>query len=458
MQKDRLITLAKACGVDYPYQLEIICEEAKDIIINKARGIGISYAVCFKKLIDALSKKKEITLISASRDQASELMDYVKFFYDKIELEKPHKHQDSANRLSFDNGSKILVLPNSARAMRTYHGDVILDEFAHFEGNDDNVWKAVRGITIRGDGIIVLSTPNGQQGKFYEICEGYKNFKKFKWDYKVCPSKAYQEKVAEIEEDEHPLDFAQEYKCSFLATKESFFPPEVLERQSRHMEEDFADAEVITFGVDIGAYNDLGVIWEIKKVGENFYTPKYITFDAKKEKFKISDIRENVIKEDEEKSAASIYMDATTIGASDAQELEERLGSKFHGEWLTQPFKHRIAMNLYSALDKGIFFIPNDTEVLKHFRNFSRVVNQTGSISYRHSTKRQHDDYVWAAALALEGMRDAGIDCKFNYRIIKREAQNDSGGIRITGASQNGIGRLAQRGMDIKSFLQRQRS
>ena len=71
----------------------------------------------------------------------------------------------------FANGSVIYGLPANPDTARGYSGNVTLDEFA-FHSDADKIYTALFPTITRGYCLEVISTPNGQQGKFYEIGEG----------------------------------------------------------------------------------------------------------------------------------------------------------------------------------------------------------------------------------------------------------------------------------------------
>jgi len=72
------------------------------------------------------------------------------------------------SRITFPNGSRIIALPANPRTARGYPGDAVLDEFAHHE-DSYSIFAAVFRQVALGNSLEVLSTPNGEQGKFYDI-------------------------------------------------------------------------------------------------------------------------------------------------------------------------------------------------------------------------------------------------------------------------------------------------
>jgi phage FluMu gp28-like protein len=64
----------------------------------------------------------------------------------------------------------IYGLPANPDTARGYSGNVTLDEFA-FHADADRIYTALFPTITRGYCLEVISTPNGQQGKFYEIAK-----------------------------------------------------------------------------------------------------------------------------------------------------------------------------------------------------------------------------------------------------------------------------------------------
>ena len=51
-------------------------------------------------------------------------------------------YTENASSVSFNNGSRVLSLPANPSSLRGWSGDVILDEFAMIE-NDEEIFQAV---------------------------------------------------------------------------------------------------------------------------------------------------------------------------------------------------------------------------------------------------------------------------------------------------------------------------
>jgi hypothetical protein len=160
-----------------PYQRRWVEDDSPLKIVVKARQIGYSFAASIHALLECLKKKTTWVFLSKGERQSRLLM------------EKVQEHVQSCGILAracestffegtlikqlevrFANGSVIYGLPANPDTARGYSGNVTLDEFA-FHSDADKIYTALFPTITRGYCLEVISTPNGQQGKFYEIAK-----------------------------------------------------------------------------------------------------------------------------------------------------------------------------------------------------------------------------------------------------------------------------------------------
>ncbi len=160
-----------------PYQCRWVEDDSPLKIVVKARQIGYSFAASIRALLECLKKKTTWIFLSKGERQSRLLM------------EKVQEHVQSCGILAracestffegtlikqlevrFANGSVIYGLPANPDTARGYTGNVTLDEFA-FHADADKIYAALFPTITRGYCLEVISTPNGQQGKFYEIAK-----------------------------------------------------------------------------------------------------------------------------------------------------------------------------------------------------------------------------------------------------------------------------------------------
>ena len=160
-----------------PYQRRWVEDDSSLKIVVKARQIGYSFAASIRALLQCLKRKTTWVFLSKGERQSRLLM------------EKVQEHVQSCGILAracessffegtlikqlevrFANGSVIYGLPANPDTARGYSGNVTLDEFA-FHTDADKIYAALFPTITRGFGLEVISTPNGQQGKFYELAK-----------------------------------------------------------------------------------------------------------------------------------------------------------------------------------------------------------------------------------------------------------------------------------------------
>jgi len=160
-----------------PYQRRWVEDDSHLKIVVKARQIGYSFAASIRALLECLKRKTTWIFLSKGERQSRLLM------------EKVQEHTKSCGILAracessffegtlikqlevrFANGSVIYGLPANPDTARGYSGNVTLDEFA-FHADADKIYSALFPTITRGYCLEVISTPNGQQGKFYELAK-----------------------------------------------------------------------------------------------------------------------------------------------------------------------------------------------------------------------------------------------------------------------------------------------
>lgn len=164
------------------YQTRWVRDEERFKIAVKSARIGFSFATGFEAVEDCLEKSNDMwSVLSASKAQSVEFIEtcekFIKLLGGVAELTMHEDFFDEfgkieaiQQRITFPNGSRIIALPANPRTARGYPGNAILDEFAHHE-DSYAIWAAITRQVALGHKVRVLSTPNGEQGKFFDLCK-----------------------------------------------------------------------------------------------------------------------------------------------------------------------------------------------------------------------------------------------------------------------------------------------
>lgn len=227
-------------GIDPdPWQRQLLCSAARQIILNCCRQAGKSTATSVLALHTAIFEPESLILLaSPSLRQSRELFAKVMFSLKRL---VPVVPLEEDNRLSAElrNGSRIISLPGDARTIRGYSAPrvVICDEAGYIE---DGLFVAIRPMLAVSQGrLCLLSTPAGRRGEFHRVWSSPgDDWEKIKITGDQCPriSQAFldQERAAL-----GPLLFSQEFEGAFIDSDESAFSAELIEACLDHSFEPF---------------------------------------------------------------------------------------------------------------------------------------------------------------------------------------------------------------------------
>ena len=165
-----------------PYQHRWIDDATRFKGAVKSARIGFSFATALEAILDCLARTTTWTVLSASKAQSVEFVEQAQKIieligatakaYDEPFADALGKTDITQTRMEFSNGSRLLALPANPRTARGYPGNAILDEFAHHE-DSYSIWAAVTRQVALGHKLRVLSTPNGEQGKFFDLAKEF---------------------------------------------------------------------------------------------------------------------------------------------------------------------------------------------------------------------------------------------------------------------------------------------
>lgn len=154
----------------YDWQKKALEPGIKRLILNCCRQAGKSTVIAAKAIHKAkFWNNSLILLVSPSERQSKELMQKIDTFITQdIEIELL---QDSKGEKTFKNKSRICALPGSEKTIRGYSNPdiLIIDEASRVP---DEVYMTIRPMMTGGTTeLIIMSTPFGKSGFFYETWE-----------------------------------------------------------------------------------------------------------------------------------------------------------------------------------------------------------------------------------------------------------------------------------------------
>jgi Terminase large subunit, T4likevirus-type, N-terminal len=224
--------LANACGIEPdPWQAELLRTMPRRALLCCSRQSGKSTVSGLIALHTALyTPAALVLLVSPSQRQSGELFRVVMNFYRQLEGAAP-LIQESALRVQFGNGSRIISLPGSEKTTRGYSKAtlIVVDEAAYAPDDLLAALKPSMATSKGGGKLICLSTPAGRRGFFYEAWEhGGDVWTRVRVPASECP-RISKEFLAEEWREHGPMKFAQEYELSFVDDSCAAFAAGIIE-------------------------------------------------------------------------------------------------------------------------------------------------------------------------------------------------------------------------------------
>ncbi len=223
------VAFARAAGLDPdPWQEDVLRSESKRLLLNCSRQSGKTTIVATLALHKALYTPRSFCLIfSPSLDQSLEFFRRVADLCAALGIENIDPEALRKTGMDLKNGYRIEARPGSERTARGRTADLlVIDEAARIE---DQLYHSLRPmIAVTGGALVLLSTPWGQRGVFYEAWTNGVGWERYQVTGEQCPRISQQF----LEEERAALPrriFEQEYGCVFVETVDQVFSYEEIE-------------------------------------------------------------------------------------------------------------------------------------------------------------------------------------------------------------------------------------
>jgi hypothetical protein len=227
------IHFAAAAGLPHldPWQQELLRSESPRILLNCSRQSGKSTMAAILALHQALYEPGSLVLILAPAErQAKELFSKVAAAYRTLGHSEAIP-AESYRKLGMElrSGSRIEALPGTEKTVRGFSGVdlLIVDEASRVA---DELYYAVRPmLAVSGGRLMMLTTPYGKRGVFFEEWAGGDSSGGAWERYEVPASQCPRISPEFLEEERRTLPariFRQEYECSFEDTEDQVFSHE----------------------------------------------------------------------------------------------------------------------------------------------------------------------------------------------------------------------------------------
>jgi hypothetical protein len=225
IEKRDAVMMARRAGITPDtWQADLLRSNAKQMILLCSRQSGKSTVSSILAIHEAVYQPNSlILLLSPSLRQSQELFRKLKDVYNALESPSlPQTIEESALRIEFDNGSRILALPGKEATIRGFSGVslLVVDEASRVP---DELYQAIRPmLAVSGGRIVLLSTPFGKRGFFHSEWTDGQDWRKVKITADQCSriDKSWLERERQMIGD---WWFRQEYLCEFCETVDSVF-------------------------------------------------------------------------------------------------------------------------------------------------------------------------------------------------------------------------------------------
>ncbi len=295
-----------------PYQQRWIDDDTRFKCAVKSARIGYSFATAYRRVEMSMRVPgRTTTVLSASKAQSVEFVETAaklcqlmggtaQMIADEDFVDALGRIEAIQSKITFPNGSRIIALPANPRTARGYPGDAVLDEFAHHE-DSYAIFAAVFRQVALGNSLEVLSTPNGEQGKFFDIARN------LGLDLGAAPAELPVKKdgwsghwvdvyraVAEgcpinIEEMRRGLNdddtWNQEFCCVFLKSTGAWLTLDLIAAcedagATIDLPPDFHPRGPLHAGIDVGRDHDATCLWLDEKIGDVAWTRAIVKLHA----------------------------------------------------------------------------------------------------------------------------------------------------------------------------------
>lgn len=223
--------LAERAGLNPdPWQRDVLRSHDRQTILLCSRQAGKSTVSAVLATHTAVYRAASLVLLlSPSLRQSQELFRKVLDVYRALDQTVP---ATAENRLSLelDNGSRIVSLPGREATIRGFSGvDLLIEDEA--SRVPDALYQSIRPmLAVSGGRIVLLSTPFGRRGHFYQTWTGDDStWQRVKITAADCPRIP----ADWLEAERQRIGswwFDQEYRCQFVDTEDAIFSTELITR------------------------------------------------------------------------------------------------------------------------------------------------------------------------------------------------------------------------------------
>lgn len=221
----------------YPFQDKCLrsFQKHRFNIVLKSRQLGLSTISAAYAVWMALFKRDKNILVIATKLSTAKnfIIKVVKILDSLPPWMRICDYEKNQQEVRFENGSQIKAVPTTEDAGRSEALSLLIIDEAAFVRNFEEIWAALFPTLSEGGGAIVLSTPNGVGGQYYDLwlgseteglsddAVGENGFHPIRLPWDVHPEHD-EEYFQTTSKKLGPRKTAQELLCDFLSSGETF--------------------------------------------------------------------------------------------------------------------------------------------------------------------------------------------------------------------------------------------
>lgn len=374
-----------------------------------SRQIGKSVTMQIMCVEWLLSPNEEIIYFTPTYNLA-------KNFYSKIIKILPQ------NLITKCNSSELIIETITNSKLRFFSGEaaqtargnnctrLIIDEAAYIKEEIDgqNFWYniVVPLLKAKGKTAILISTPFGKQGFFYDLCmkgyrgeEGYCYINKTIYDDELIT----REEIEELKKGYPQMAWECEFECKFLSNALSVFP----DYEERFVEGFNFDKSNICCGIDLSSVGEDNTV--VTFINNKNQVEQHIINGELDYKYRqIANLINSY-------NPRLTYIESNSIGDVMINEIKKYVKNKQKVQAFTttnETKKIQVGLVSVAITNKEITFDKNNKILYSELGTFSYKLSKNNNITYA-ATAGNHDDTVMSLCLAMQAKEDS------KYKITK---------------------------------------
>ena len=304
--------------------------------------------------------------------------------------------------------------PTSIRG-NTVSGILVMDEAAFFPtqlstGEDPYYNVIFPIIKARKPKVLVISTPNGRQGMYYDLYlkafngeKGYYQLTATIYDDDLITN----EEIEELKRGYPPLAFKQEFEVEFLDNALTVFP---------------------NFSTCFDGRYDGGKCWigiDPSSVGDDNTIVSIINTEGQVKQYKVDGTLDQkydrIAKIINDYHPQATYIENNSIGEVMANDIKKKLirKSNFYAFTTTNETKKQyISLLAVDIANNAIHFEEDNRLLYSELSTFTFKLTKTGNITYA-AKEGYHDDTVTSLGVCLQCREDFKYSGENNYHFVK---------------------------------------